>query len=70
MLGWPPPERPGELLPDGPLEPPPPGADGDDVDGEGMEDDCCCGQPPMRKADTVPTAVTCAAVTNRRFHEY
>ncbi|MGH8186613.1 MAG: hypothetical protein ACREUC_08625 [Steroidobacteraceae bacterium] len=72
MLGAPPPpERPpGEPLPDGPLEPPPPGADGEEVDGEGMEEDCCCGQPPIRKADAVPIAVTCSAATSKRFLGY
>lgn len=66
MLGIPPPPPLPPEPPDEPPEEPP--LDGED--GEGMEDDCCCGQPPKRKADTVPTAVTWAAATNRRFHEY
>lgn len=70
MLGIPPPVRPEEPPPDGLLEPPPlgrPPLDGEEV--EGMDDDCCW-QPPMRKADTVPIAITCAATTARRLHEY
>lgn len=53
------PEEPEE--PDEPEEPP------EELGGEddGMEEDELA-QPPMRKADTAPMAVACAAITSRR----
>ena len=73
-LGMEEPERPPppededgmlELLPPPPEEP-----DGIDEDWP-PEDDCCCcwGQPPMRNAQTAPTAVTCTATTGRDLRE-
>ena len=58
---------PPELPPEDPLLPEDPPLDGD----EGMdeEDDCCCGQPPIRKTQTAPMAVTCAATTGRDLRE-
>jgi hypothetical protein len=65
MLGElrPPPELPPEepLLPD---EPPLEGEEGIDD-----EDDCCCGQPPIRNAQTAPIAVACAASAGRDLRE-
>lgn len=57
----------GELRPDEPLEP----LDGEEgIDDEGIEEeDCCCGQPPIRNAHTAPTIVTCAATTGRDLRE-
>jgi hypothetical protein len=31
--------------------------------------DCCCGQPPIRNAQTAPIAVACAASTGRDLRE-
>jgi hypothetical protein len=55
----------GELRPEPPLLDE--GIDGD----EGIEedDDCCCGQPPIRNAQTAPTAVACTATTGRDLRE-
>lgn len=45
----------GELRPDEPLDE---GEDGIDDGEEGIEEDCCCcGQPPIKNAQTAPTAV-------------
>jgi hypothetical protein len=72
MLGMllerpPPPEDPPPLEPP-PLEPP---LGGPPLDGEeGMEEDCCCGQPPMRNADTVPSAASLIAAASTRFFGY
>jgi hypothetical protein len=55
--------RPPEL-PDEPL-------DGDEGD-EGIDEDedcCCCGQPPIKNAQTAPMAVACAATTGRDLRE-
>lgn len=67
MLGE---ERPPpELPPDEPLLPEEPPLDGEEGD-EGMdEDDCCCGQPPIRNTQTAPIAVACAATTGRDLRE-
>jgi hypothetical protein len=60
---------PPELPPEGPLLPDEPPLEGD----EGMDDeddcDCCCGQPPIRNAQTAPIAVACAASTGRDLRE-
>lgn len=57
---------PPELPPEEPLLPEDPPLDGD----EGIEeDDCCCGQPPIRNTQTAPMAVTCAATTGRDLRE-
>jgi hypothetical protein len=57
---------PPELPPEEPLLPEEPPLDGDD----GMdEDDCCCGQPPIRNTQTAPMAVACAATTGRDLRE-
>ena len=56
-----PPEEP--LLPEEPLD----GEDGDE--GIEDEDDCCWGQPPIRKTQTAPIAVTCVATTGRDLRE-
>ena len=47
------------------------GDEGDGIEGEeGIEEDCCCcGQPPIRNAQTAPTAVACAATTGRDLRE-
>jgi hypothetical protein len=76
----PPPELPPELLCDPPDEPPlEPPLEPDDppedpeepplelgLDGIEDEEDCCCAQPPMRKADTEPTAMQCMAIVSNR----
>ena len=56
----------GELRPEEPLE----GEDGIEGD-DGIEDeeDCCCGQPPIRNAQTAPTTVAWAATTGRDLRE-
>jgi hypothetical protein len=56
----------GELRPDEPLE----GDEGIDGD-EGMEEEdcCCCGHPPIKNAQTAPTAVACTATTGRDLRE-
>jgi hypothetical protein len=59
-----PPEPPEEPLE--PLAPPDEPLGGDGME---LEDDCCCGQPPMRNAQTAPIAVTCAATTGRDLRE-
>jgi hypothetical protein len=60
----PPPEDPPPLDP--PEEPLEPGELG-----EGMEvDEDWLAQPPMRKAETVPTAASCAAMASARFHAF
>jgi hypothetical protein len=61
----PPPELPPP--PEEPLLPEEPPLDGDE--GEGMEEDCCCGQPPIRNTQTAPMAVACAATTGRDLRE-
>jgi hypothetical protein len=56
----------GELRPEEPLD-----DEGDDGE-EGIEEDedcCCCGQPPIRNAQTAPMAVACAAATGRDLRE-
>jgi hypothetical protein len=58
----------GELRPDEPL------LDGDEgiEDGdEGIEEEdcCCCGQPPIKNAQTAPTAVAWTATTGRDLRE-
>jgi len=64
------------LLPEEPLEPPDDPLDppeelgelgGGVLLGEGIELDCCSAQPPIRKLDTAPTAVICAATTSSRW---
>jgi hypothetical protein len=60
-----PPERPEDppLDPDDPDE-----LLGLDEGEEGMElEDCWLGQPPIRSADTAPTAVICVATTSSRL---
>lgn len=59
---------PPELPPDEPLLPDEPPLDGEEGE-EGMEDDCCCGQPPIRNTQTAPMAVACAATTGRDLRE-
>lgn len=57
----------GELRPpDEPLD----DEEGIDEGDEGMEEeDCCCGQPPIKKAQTAPTAVAWTATTGRDLRE-
>jgi hypothetical protein len=56
----------GELRPEEPLDEGEEGIDGE----EGIEEDCCCcGQPPIRNAQTAPTAVACAATMGRDLRE-
>ena len=61
---------PPELPPEEPLLPEEPPLDGEEGD-EGMddEDDCCCGQPPIRNTQTAPIAVACAATAGRDLRE-
>ena len=60
---------PPELPPEEPLLPEEPPLDGEEGE-EGMdEDDCCCGQPPIRNTQTAPMAVACAVTTGRDLRE-
>jgi hypothetical protein len=60
---------PPELPPEEPLLPDEPPLD-DGEEGDGMDDeDCCCGQPPIRKTQTAPMAVACAATAGRDLRE-
>jgi hypothetical protein len=59
------PEDPDE--PEEPEEPEDPPDDGLGMLGEGMlEDEDCCAQPPIKKAETEPTRVVCTAMTSSR----
>ncbi len=64
-----PPEEPPPLEPDEPDDPP----EEPEEPPLGMllegieEEDCCCGQPPMRKAETEPTSTHCTASVSRRL---
>ena len=60
---------PPELPPEEPLLPEEPPLDGDDGEDGMDEDDCCCGQPPIRNTQTAPIAVACAATTGRDLRE-
>jgi hypothetical protein len=60
---------PPELPPEEPLLPDEPPLDGDDGEDGMDEDDCCCGQPPIRNTQTAPMAVACAATTGRDLRE-
>jgi hypothetical protein len=60
----PPPELPPELP-----ELPPEEPLGIEEDGIEEEEDCWLGQPPIRKAHTVPTAVTWATTTGNDLRE-
>jgi hypothetical protein len=60
---------PPELPPEEPLLPEEPPLDGDDGEDGMDEDDCCCGQPPIRNTQTAPMAVACAATTGRDLRE-
>jgi hypothetical protein len=58
----------GELRPDEPLDDD--GEEGIEEGEEGIEEDCCCcGQPPIKNAQTAPTTVTCAATMGRDLRE-
>ena len=65
MLDELPPERPEppELPLDGPEEPEDPGGE---LDGLPLEEDCCSGHPPMRKAVTALNAQSRTAATGKR----
>jgi len=60
---------PPELPPEEPLLPEEPPLDGDEGEDGMEEDDCCCGQPPIRNTQTAPIAVACAATTGRDLRE-
>ncbi len=68
MLDELPPERPEEppLLPELPELPP---DDGGEPDGLGIdvEEDCCSGQPPIKNAAAVPTAISLPSECSRRL---
>jgi hypothetical protein len=63
------------LDPDEPLDPPEEPDEPDDPElglgmlgDDGMLEDCCCSaQPPIRKLESVPIAVICAATTSSRW---
>jgi hypothetical protein len=69
MLDELPPERPElpELPPDGPEEPEEGEEEpGGELDGLPLDEDCCSGQPPMRKAVTALNAHSRTAATGKR----
>ena len=69
MLDELPPERPElpELPPDGPEDPEEGEEDpGGELDGLPLEEDCCSGQPPIRKAVTALNAQSRTAATGKR----
>lgn len=68
MLDELPPERPElpELPPEGPEEPEEGEEEPGELDGLLVEEDCCSGQPPMRKAVTALNAQSRTAATGKR----